>query len=943
MRILEAYACRGRRLKTQRAPQERQLLRGNWQTALALVMLCVGLPLLGSCGSSGVGAVTIQITPASVSGLDEGQPILLTATVGGDATNSGVTWTIPTSNTACSGAGCGTLTNSNNITTTFVAPSNLSTSLSVTIQAASVVDPAVIKTVAISIVLPPTFSTTGLTECAANVYCLPNGANGVSYNGKVTASGGVAPLVFSVPANSLPAGLSMNNTGQIIGRPSGPTVAQPNPVIFTVTVTDTPVAPATPISVTQQFEISVAPAPALSITSSPQLPAGFINAKYGASVATVGGVPPLTWSVLSGTLPPGLNFGTNTGQVTGIPTAAAQTGSPYSFTVQVQDSALPTPQTQKTTLSLQIEQPPALAITTTTLPTAFTASAYNGSLQASGGIPPYTWSITSGQLPSGLTFGSNGAITGTPIFVTSSPAQFTVEVQDSELNPATGQPAPASATQTLHINVDQGANSNTSLVSGTYVFLFNGFDSQGTVAIAGTLTAAGNGTISSGVEDSNRVSGVVNGAGLTGSYSLGSDGRGTMQIIATNPITQVTLTTNYQMVMESDGSLRFFENDTTGTRGTGILKLTQAASFTAANFSGNYSFELAGQDSTSNATVLGGVISADGSSTLSNGIGDFNEGGTFSPAIDLSGTFASGGMNRSEATITYQLPQKTQVTLSYFFYFASSGDVFFVSSDPTDATHPRLSGEFIQQNPTVQFNNSALNGTSVITGTGLSGANASVFAGLFTGTIAPSGSTSDALSYDENDGGTITTPAPSFPCAGCATPTFSVASNGRATFTNLAASGAQPRLAVAYLTGQGQGFIMGSDAAVTVGRLEAQQPPITPATTFLNADVEGQYTLSAPATGDKQVPNVIGESFASGTGGLTGILDEIDPTSPNLDQSLVVNYNVAANGRGTMVANSLVGFPVNLAFYVVSPGTLRLVSLDSNPGNGHPQVIFLDH
>lgn len=919
-------------------------MQGGWQRALALAVLCAGLPLLGSCGSSGVSAVSIQINPASVSGLDEGQPILLTATVGGDATNSGVNWSIPTaSNTKCSGAGCGTLTNSNNTTTTFVAPSNLSASLAVTVQATSVADPAVTKTISITVVLPPTFSTSGLTECAPSLFCLRNAANGVSYNQSVTATGGVAPLVFSVPANSLPAGLSMNSTGQIVGRPSGPTAAQPNPVIFTVTVTDTPVAPATAISVTQQFEISVAPAPALSITSSPQLPAGFINAKYGASVATVGGVPPLSWSVLSGTLPPGLNFGTNTGQVTGIPTAASQTTSPYSFTVQVQDSALPTPQTQKTTLSLQIVQPPALAITTTTLPTAFTASAYNGSLQASGGIPPYTWSMTSGQLPSGLKFGSNGAITGTPIMVTSSPAQFTVEVQDSELDPTTGQPAPATATQTLHINVNQGANSNTSLVSGNYVFLFNGFDSQGSVAIAGTLTAAGNGTIPGGVEDSNRVSGVVNGAPLTGSYSLGADGRGTMQIISTNPITQVTLTTDYQLVMESDGSMRFFENDTTGTRGSGILKPTLAAGFTAANFSGNYSFELTGEDSTGNGTVLGGVISADGSANLSNGIGDFNEGGTFSSAIDLSGTFAAGGSNRSFATITYQLPQKTQVTLGYFFYFASSSDVFFVASDTTDATHPRLSGEFIQQNPTVQFNNSALDGTSVVTGTGLNGKNASVFAGLFTGTIAPNGSTSDNLSYDENAGGTITTPAPSFPCSGCATPTFSVASNGRATFTNLAASGAQPRMAVAYLTGQGQGFLLGSDTAVTVGRLEPQQAPIAPATTFTNADVEGQYTLSAPMTGDNQVPDILGESFGSGTGSMTGTLDEIDPTSPNLDQSLVVNYNVAANGRGTMAANSLVGFPVNLAFYVVSPGKVRMISLDSNSGNGHPQVIFLDH
>lgn len=931
------------RTKTER--KARRCARGKRfvGNAALLTLVIASAALFASCGSGGAGDVTVTITPSSVSGLDEGQPIPLTATVGGDATNSGVTWSIPTTNTNCSGSGCGSFMNSTKNSTTYVAPSNLSTALTVTIEATSVVDPAVTKTATITVELPPTFTTTGLIECAADVFCLPNGANGVPYNENVVATGGVAPLTYAVHAGTLPAGLTINNLGQITGRPTGPSGGQPNPVIFTVTVTDTPIAPATPDTVSQQYAISITPAPPLSITSSPLLPEGFINAKYGASISTLGGVPPLTWSLVSGTTPPGLNLGTNTGQITGIPTAAAQTTTPYSFKVQVQDSTLPTPQMQQATLSVQIQQPPVLSILTTSLLPGFTASPYNGTLQASGGIPPYTWTLTSGQLPSGLSFGSNGVITGTPIIVTSSPSQFTVQVQDSELNPATGQPAPATATQALHITVDQGSNSNNTLVDGSYAFLFNGFDSQGSVGIAGVITAKGDGTISAGFEDSNRVSGVIIGATLTGSYSLGSDGRGTMQLIATNPLTGVTLTTDYQLVMESDGSMRFFENDPTGTRGSGVMKLTSASTFNAASFDGNYAFEMAGQDLSGNSMVLGGVIIADGESTLSGGIGDANEGGTFSPSLDLGGNFAAGTANRSTGTITLQLPQKTQVTLTYAFYFVSPTDLYFVGIDPTDATHPRLSGEFIQQQPTVQFNNSTLNGTSVVTGTGINGTSASVMAGLFTGTVAPNESTTATLSYDENNGGTITAPSPSFPCAGCATPTYAVGSNGRATFTNFELPGLQPRMAVAYLTGQGQGFILGSDAAVTAGRLEAQQQPTSPATSFANANVVGQYTLNTQAMGDSQVPDVVGQGFASGTGSVTGTLDEVDPTSPNLDQAMVINYSVAANGRGTMIANSLVGFPVNLAFYIVSPGSVRMISLDANPGNGHPELIDLDH
>ncbi len=907
--------------------------------AAALALMSLGLLLLVSCGSS-ASAISIQIIPASVSGIDEGQSILLTATTGGDTTNSGVTWSIPTTNTTCAGSGCGSLTNSSKISTTYVAPTNLSTSLTVTVEATSVADSSVTKTISITVVLPPTFTLTGLTECSVNVYCLTNGSNGEPYSQTITASGGVAPLTFTVQPNTLPAGLSLSTVGTIAGRPSGPIPAQPNPVVFTVTVTDTPLAPATPATATQQFSISITPAPPLSMPPNQTLPAAFINAKYGAAIASSGGVPPLTWTLVSGSLPPGLNLGPNSGQIMGIPTSAAQTQTPYAFTVQVQDSSLPVPgQIQQATISIQIQQPPALAVSTTSLPNAFTAAGYNAPLQATGGIPPYTWSIISGQLPAGLTFGSNGVISGTPIEVTNFPAQFTVQVQDSELNPATGLPQPASATQSLQMTVNQGTTSNNSLFSGPYVFFFNGFDAQGVVAIAGSFSSGGAGTITGGVEDSNRVSGLVTSATLTGSYSLGTDGRGTLQLISTNPQTGVQLTSDYQLAMESDGSIRFFENDTTGTRGSGIIKPTQGATFTGASFNGNYAFELVGQDISSRRTVLGGVINADGNSTLSEGAGDFNEGGVFSPSINLSGIFSGGSSNRSLANLTFQLPSKSQTTLDYAFYFVSSSDLFFVSIDPIDATHPLLSGEFIQQQPSVRFSNATLAGVSVVSGTGLDGSNSSVLAGLLTGTINPNGSTSATFTYDQNDGGSIA--SLSFPCLGCAIPNFSVATNGRATFSNLASPSGQPRLAVAYLTGPGTGFILGSDSTATAGLLEAQQPPIPPAVSFALSNVQGSYVLGTPSAAENQVPDLAGQVVASGGGSVTGIVDEVDPASINLDQSLVSNYSVAANGRGTMTANNLVGFPVNLVFYVVSPGSIRLISVD--PGNTNPQAFFFDH
>jgi hypothetical protein len=65
--------------------------------------------------------------------------------------------------------------------------------------------------------------------------------------------------------------------------------------------------------------------------------------------------------------------------------------------------------------SLTVSLPAPLVVTTTTLPSGALDAAYTATLAASGGTPPYTWSIANGQLPAGLTVEpSTGVISGTP-------------------------------------------------------------------------------------------------------------------------------------------------------------------------------------------------------------------------------------------------------------------------------------------------------------------------------------------------------------------------------------------------------------------------------------------------------------------------------------------------------------------------------------------------
>ncbi len=73
--------------------------------------------------------------------------------------------------------------------------------------------------------------------------------------------------------------------------------------------------------------------------------------------------------------------------------------------------------------------PTTLAVTTTSLPNAPPTVAYSVTLMATGGDGSYTWSVTAGSLPTGLSLAMNGAITGTP---TGASSTFTVQVASGD-------------------------------------------------------------------------------------------------------------------------------------------------------------------------------------------------------------------------------------------------------------------------------------------------------------------------------------------------------------------------------------------------------------------------------------------------------------------------------------------------------------------------------
>jgi len=78
---------------------------------------------------------------------------------------------------------------------------------------------------------------------------------------------------------------------------------------------------------------------------------------------------------------------------------------------------------------------PHLQITTTTFANGQLQVSYSATLQAASGTPPYAWSVSSGQLPTGLSLSSSGVVTGIP--TVAGTVSFTIQVKDSANNTAT--------------------------------------------------------------------------------------------------------------------------------------------------------------------------------------------------------------------------------------------------------------------------------------------------------------------------------------------------------------------------------------------------------------------------------------------------------------------------------------------------------------------------
>jgi hypothetical protein len=259
-----------------------------------------------------------------------------------------------------------------------------------------------------------------------NTNTCPPGQVGVPYSitFKLPEGQGCGPGqdTWSIVGGSAPPGLSMSSSGTLSGTPT-----QSGTFVFDIQMAlpDTPNCNGTKDTTQRRMTLGVSPAIPRLILGPESAAPGTKGTAYSLQMTAT--VPDSkTFSIIAGSLPPGLAIDPASGLVAGTPT----TSGTYGFTIFAKVNS----DSRSDTKALQIVVRDPLAITTAAPFEQRRALGearvpFESTWQSSGGSGSYTWSVTAGTLPPGVTF-ANGAFSGTPRAPGTYP--FAVSVADTE-------------------------------------------------------------------------------------------------------------------------------------------------------------------------------------------------------------------------------------------------------------------------------------------------------------------------------------------------------------------------------------------------------------------------------------------------------------------------------------------------------------------------------
>ena len=594
-----------------------------------------------------------------------------------------------------------------------------------------------------------------------------------------------------------------------------------------------------------------------------------------------------------------------TWQVNGTTGGGTGTGTITTGGLYTAPSSVPSGQIMVTAVSQADTTVSATAMVTVTAATATLSISPASATVLAGATQQFT--ATASGASAAVTWQVNGTAGGSSALGTIS----TGGLYTAPTTPPSGQKV--TITAVAQANASESAAAPVTVVpsvatlKGLYAFSVKGYNASGLLLEAGSFQADGKGNVTSGEEDVNSGAGIFGPVTFTGSYTVGTDGRTTLQI---NPPVSTGLNSEtFDVVLTSGTHGRLIRFDSFAT-GIGSLDLQDSSAFNAAALKGNLIVSLDGTDITGaiNSTAGIGLLSFDGSSAVSSGLLDLNDNGSSTTGNAVSGTYtldspATNG--RGEFSVA-----GSAGTFDFVFYIVGTGQIKLISTD----TSPVWGGT-AQVQTSSSFSNASLRGGVVFLAEGVNSNGTLADAGRFTSTAG--GTLSDGTG-DENSNGTVT--------SGYAfTGTYTIDSTGHGTLQVVNSSLGNANYTF-YLASDSQGVLMTTDAAfATIGVIDEQAETLfTPVTdSSLGFTLDG---ISSTGPIDK-----LGQiSSSSGKGSEDVISEDVNGiTSLNPNVAITSTQTTGANGVGKLtIAGG--GSSRSLDVYMISNSEMLLIGLDTD-------------
>jgi hypothetical protein len=430
--------------------------------------------------------------------------------------------------------------------------------------------------------------------------------------------------------------------------------------------------------------------------------------------------------------------------------------------------------------------------------------------------------------------------------------------------------------------------------------------------VAGSLTADGMGNITGGEEDYVDPSFVNTAASMLGTYTVGSDGRGTISLNVANFGTQT-----FSLAVTSANHAQIIEFDDFALS-SGTLDLQDPTTFAASIPMETIVFTASGVDTSFAYTTIGGVLTADGVSALTGAV-DVNEGGTFTGGISAGGNYtAVDGNGRG----TFDLGSH-----DYAFYMVGA-EVFRMVE--IDGVNLIVGGSVYGSGaaPSAGYDVTALTGTFVINQNAESGLGPVAVAGQFTA----DGAGNVTGFADANEGGFL--------------------SNGAIAGTYAVPDPTMPRVVVTLAPGAGSGFttdvsnviVYLIDPALNV--LDPTNPIVGAGALAMEADgatagvgyvieqspasQSGNYAVALQTNTFFAEADLVGQGLSDGSANIAGNADQDLLGTTTSDAPLALTFAADPNnpGRFTGTFGFNGGTPVDIVYYQASSTQLVVIESD---------------